>query len=221
MEDDKIIWTGTKEDNIFTGNGHGYLNTKTGNDAVVLGEGDFFGVKGFEGTDYTLISKEAARRINKAREKLGYKKTDYGQDDQLIISLSDKDNQEVQSFNRGGVTYVQIYDKTQDKIIGGARVLGKDFEIKIVVDDEGLSNLKSKKLDSKSNDLDTLANNLNDLIETGKVDTPYNELKTIGEKLQRKLDNKTEKDADLYRKSNNPIKVGLSENYENSKFRRR
>lgn len=210
-DDEKKKIKGTNGDDHINPDGYGLIKTGKGNDIVVISEGDFFDISGFEGTDLPMVSKADIRKQNSWREFFDYEKLDVGQDDKLLMFLDPEKEltQSVQYFIRGGSTYVQIYDNELNKVVAGARIEGTEFEIEVVGENGNLGVSAIELRDNKSNN--QFANDINDMISKGEIDRDN----TWGEML----DNYANKKADEGKTSWNPFDRLASKFYESQKDR--
>jgi len=205
-DNEKQTIKGTNGNDHINPEGYGTIDTGKGNDTVVISEGDFFAIKGIDGTDSPNITKADAEKISKTQEVIYKQKLDLGQDDQLKIFIDPEkeQTQSVQYFVRGGSTYVQIYDKELDKVVAGARVEGTDFEIQ-VVGENGSLGVKPTKLDYPKIG-DNLANNINEGIAKGEISSDIS--------LKGKIEDFVEKKVDQAKSSWNPLDNLAAKYYE-------
>jgi hypothetical protein len=124
---------GTNGDDHLNPQGNGTIETGTGQDTVVLSEGDFFHINGFQDRDNGIFSVSMLEKANQLRSLMGKEELEIKEDRLLMFIEPEKEAvQQVQYFVEGGTTYVQVFDKEQDKVVSAARVNGTGFKIEVV-----------------------------------------------------------------------------------------
>ena len=206
--DEKKLIKGTNNNDYISPEGHGHIDIGKGKDIVVLSEGDFFSINGFQDSDLNGISKSKAEKVNYLKELFGQEKLQAEQDILLMhIDCKKEHTQSIQYFERGGVTYVQLYDKELDEIVAGARVVGTGFKIDAVGENGSIDIKPQKLIDNEF--IDQMANNINEFIAKGEV--------TKDLSLKGKLQDHFEKTMDEAKTSWNPLDRLASKLYETKK----
>lgn len=157
---------GTNNDDYLNPQGKGTIETGTGQDTVVLSEGDFFNINGLQDQDNGIFSADMLEKANQLRRLLGKDEIEIKEDRLLMFIEPNKEAvQKVQYFIEGGTTYVQLFDTEQDKIVAAARVNGTDFKIE-VVGENGALGVEPLLLEENTQGV---ASSIRDLISHGEI----------------------------------------------------
>lgn len=206
-DEEKLI-RGTHGNDRINPSGHGHIDIGKGKDVVVLSEGDFFSINGFQDSDIGNFSKSTIAKANSVLELIGQNPIESEQDRLLMFIEPEKEAvQSVQYFKRGGVTYVQLFDKELNEVVAGARVVGTDFKIEIVGENGNLGLQPESLADEVLNN--QLANDINELVTKGTIDRDNS--------LKNQLQNFVEKQVDEAKTSWNPLDKLASKTYETQK----
>ena len=177
--------TGTDGDDYLNMKGYGNIDAGKGEDIVVLSEGDFFNIEGFQDRD-NLLSDRAIERTNNLRSLLGREELEVKQDRLLMFIDPEKESvQEVQYFIEGDTTYVQVYDQEQEKVVSAARVHGTDFSIEVVGENGTLGVEPTLLTEVKA----SASNDIRELIAKGELSSDANIQSTFSNYIERQLDN--------------------------------
>jgi len=208
-DNEKQLIRGNHDDNRVNPDGHGHIDIGKGKDVVVLGEGDFFSINGFQDSDVKNLSKSKVEKVNSALSFFGSDTKLEAEQDKLVMFIEpEKESvQSVQYFERGGITYVQLYDNELNEVVAASRVVGTGFKIEIVGDNESLGITPEKLLEEATND--KFANDINELIAKGEVSRDNS--------LVDKFENYVEKQMDEAKTSWNPLDKLASKIYETQK----
>lgn len=210
------------DDHINPKSGHGRIATGAGVDVVVISEGDFYNINGFQDQDYhpednslpdAFVKKNInfKNRILKALGEEGEIKAP--EQDQLLIFIEPEkmDSQKVQMFRRDGATYARIIDVETGEILAGTRAVGNDFEVKIVSENGEIS--MKPEIITDEEEIDDIAYDINTLITRGEVNRDKGLLEGY---FARYMDKSTQEELDENYGSNLAFRA-LAESIENSK----
>lgn len=180
---------GTSGNDYLNPKGHGTIETGTGQDIVVLSEGNFFQINGFQDRDNGIFSVSVLEKANQLRSLIGKEGLEIKEDHLLMFIEPGKEEvQEVQYFIAGGTTYIQLFDKEQDEVVAAARVNGTDFKIKVVSENGSLS-IAPTLLEGNNQ---SAASNIRNLITHGELGQDQSLTSTFQEiasdYLERNLD---------------------------------
>lgn len=203
--------SGTDKNDHISPEGHGFINTGMGSDTIVISEGNYFEIKGFEGTDVPFYSKERVETINSMRNFLNKEELNLGQDDNLLMFIEPEkeQSQTVKYFEKGDVTYVVLYDETDKEIVSGARVLSKDFNIK-VVGENGSLGVQPQKI--KNEDLiDELFYDVAINIAHGEVKAELKKDPNLTDRLNEYMHKKVLKSSDDWGRSHSPVTIKIED----------
>lgn len=213
---DEIDYKGTNGNDYINERGNGKIDAGKGKDTVVLSEGDFFDISGFEDSDVPGRSKSQVESHNKLRDMFGTSEL-LAEQDQLLIFIDpeNEEKQSVQYFERGGVTYVRLYDKDSGETLGGARLKGTGLNIKIGGENGNLG-MRPERISIDEEFQNSIASNINEGIAKGYIDADDSM-----DNLQQNFKDYIEEQVDKGHNSSNPFDRLASKFYELQKDRER
>lgn len=170
MPDGRKNINGTRNNDFINPQGYGNINAGGGIDIIRINEGDHFNISGFQDSDW--LQKEV---VSQEKDVL-----------QVVLPQSESNTYQVQYFERGGVTYVRLYDSECCETLASARLQGTNLNIEVLNQDISVGQRAIRIVDEEIQD--QVAYEINQLTSLGSLPNEDVLIQIVKSKIQKNVD---------------------------------